>query len=225
MATIKALLFDLDGTLIHSMPLHEHAWTVFLQDQKLEIDRQSFFERTTGRTNAEIFDVLLPDQPKAEHERLALRKEEIYRDLARTQLKEVPGAVAFVKRMHAQGLKIAVCTAAPLANIECAFELFDFKPMLSTLTCPAQGLRGKPHPDLYAEAARRMNIEPAACLVFEDAPLGVEAGLNAGMPAVALTTTVGPQAFATHRNLVAHVTNYLELNSAGLLEQAAALKL
>jgi beta-phosphoglucomutase len=225
MPTIKALLFDLDGTLIHSMPLHEHAWTVFLQDQGLEMDRQSFFERTSGRTNAEIFDFLLPKHSKAEHERLALRKEAIYRDLARTQLKEVPGAVAFVKRMHAQGLKIAVCTAAPPANIECAFELFDLHPMLSTVTCPADGLRGKPHPDLYAEAARRMNIEPAACLVFEDAPLGVEAGLNAGMPAVALTTTVGLTAFAAHRNLVTHFANFLDVNSADLLTQAAAHKL
>ncbi len=208
-----ALLFDLDGTLIDSMPLHQRAWVQWFASigQPLDEDPR-FFATTAGRSNAEILADLYPAKAAAEIEAMGDAKEALYRAAAVTQLRAVDGALALLARARAQGLKLAVCTAAPPANIAVAFERFGLGAMVDTVTSPADGLRGKPHPDIFVEAARRLGAAPERCLVFEDAPLGIEAARRAGMPAVALTTTLSADAFSTYPNLVTAVSDFTALD-------------
>lgn len=196
-----AWLFDLDGTLIHSMPLHHEAWRQWHAHHALPFDDAGFFEATAGRTNDEILRDLFPALDGAARAALAEEKEALYRAEAARSLTLIAGAEAAMQRAHARGVKLAICTAAPPGNIRVAFERFGLDRLVGAVTSPADGLRGKPHPDIFAEAARRLGVAPARCLVFEDAPLGVEAARRAGMHAVALTTTLAAAAFAGHDNL------------------------
>lgn len=196
-----ALLFDLDGTLIHSMPLHHDAWRQWHVQHALPFDDAGFFEATAGRTNDEILRDLFPSMDDGGRAALAEEKEAIYRAEAARSLTMIAGAEGLMQRADAAGLKLAICTAAPPGNIRVAFERFGLDRLVGAVTSPADGLRGKPHPDIFAEAARRLGVAPARCLVFEDAPLGIEAARRAGMAAVALTTTLPAAAFAAHPNL------------------------
>ncbi len=196
-----ALLFDLDGTLIDSMPLHHAAWARWFAQQGLPFEEAGFFEATAGRTNDEILRDLYPASDAAQRAAMAEQKESLYRDEARRSLQLVPGAGALMERAHGAGLKLAICTAAPRSNIAVAFERFALDRLVSAVTSPEDGLRGKPHPDIFEEAARRLGVPAPRCLVFEDAPLGVEAARRAGMDAVALTTTLPAAAFAPYPNL------------------------
>lgn len=205
-----ALLFDMDGTLIDSMPLHHIAWQRWFARHALPFDEAGFFEATAGRSNDEILRDLFPALDAAARTALADEKEALYREEASRSLQLIAGAEAFVTLARAAGLKLAVCTAAPPANMRHAFERFGLDLWVDTVTSPADRpfggglddrLRGKPHPDIFAEAARRLGVPPAACLVFEDAPLGVEAARRAGMDAVALTTTLPAAAFTSYANL------------------------
>lgn len=196
-----ALLFDLDGTLIHSMPLHHDAWRQWFARHALPFDDAGFFEATAGRTNDEILRDLFPQMDDAGRAALAEEKEAIYRAEAARSLALIDGALDLMERAHAAGTQLAICTAAPPGNIRVAFERFGLDRLVGAVTSPADGLRGKPHPDIFAEAARRLGVPPAHCLVFEDAPLGIEAARRAGMAAVALTTTLPAAAFASHPNL------------------------
>lgn len=196
-----ALLFDLDGTLIHSMPLHHDAWRQWHAHHALTFDDAGFFEATAGRTNDEILRDLFPAMDDAGRAALAEEKEAIYRAEAARSLTLIDGALEVMERAHAAGTKLAICTAAPPGNIRVAFERFGLDRLVGAVTSPADGLRGKPHPDIFAEAARRLGVRPADCLVFEDAPLGIEAARRAGMDAVALTTTLPAAAFASYPNL------------------------
>lgn len=196
-----ALLFDLDGTLIDSMPLHHVAWQRWFASQSLPFDEAGFFEATAGRSNDEILRDLFPALDAAGREALADRKETLYREEAARSLALIAGAAAFIATARAAGLKLAICTAAPPGNMKAAFDRFGLDGLVDTVTSPADGLRGKPHPDIFEEAARRLAIAPGRCLVFEDAPLGVEAARRAGMDAVALTTTLPAAAFAGYANL------------------------
>jgi beta-phosphoglucomutase-like phosphatase (HAD superfamily) len=92
-----------------------------------------------------------------------------------------------------------------------SYDRFGIGDKVQTTVSPADGLRGKPHPDIFLEAAKRLGVDPAECLVFEDAPLGVEAARRAGMKAVALTTTMGADAFAGFDNVVAVVPDLLDI--------------
>ena len=208
---MKALLFDLDGTLIDSMPLHHNAWIEWHARRGLAMGEEVSFAKTAGRSNAEILLDLFPQHSAEEHVVMADDKEAIYREFAAKSLALVLGAQAFVEQARAAGLKLAVCTAATVPNMALAFERHGIDAWVDTVTSPADGLRGKPHPDIFLEAARRLGIAPEHCVVFEDAPLGVEGARRAGMKAVALTTTLRAEAFSEFDNLIAIAPDFTRL--------------
>ncbi len=217
-APIRALLFDLDGTLIDSMPHHHSAWVEWHARRGLVIDADAFFLATAGRANEEIFADLLPGVSAAEIERLVDEKETLYRQIAAPLLGLIEGAHDYVAQARTAGLRLAVCTASTLPNMALAFARFGIDTWVDTVVSPADvssapgshGTRlcGKPHPDIFLEAARRLGIAPEHCIVFEDAPLGIEAARRAGMRAVALTTSLPASAFAAFDNLLAVAADF-----------------
>ena len=208
---MKALLFDLDGTLIDSMPLHHNAWIEWHARRGLVMGEELSFAKTAGRSNAEILLDLFPQHSVEEHVVMADDKEAIYREFAAKSLALVLGVQAFVEQARGAGLRLAVCTAATVPNMALAFERHGIDGWVDTITSPADGLRGKPHPDIFLEAARRLGIAPEHCVVFEDAPLGVEGARRAGMKAVALTTTLPAEAFSEFDNLIAIAPDFTRL--------------
>ena len=214
---MKAFLFDLDGTLIDSMPLHHNAWVEWHARRGLAMDTDHFFESTAGRSNPEILFDMFPALSAAEHLEMADDKEAIYREFAARSLGLIPGAQAFAQQARAVGCKLAVCTASTPPNMALAFTQHGIDRWVDAITSPADGLRGKPHPDIFIEAARRLGVDPEHCLVFEDAPLGIEAARRAGMKAVALTTTLPAEAFAAFDNLIAIAPDFTTLDLPALL--------
>ena len=217
-ATMQAFLFDLDGTLIDSMPHHHQAWVIWHARHGLRIDEAGFFAATAGRSNPEILADLLPHADAVEIAALADEKESLYRELAAGSLALVPGAQQFAAAARAAGLRLAICTASTPSNMALAFDLLGVDRWVDTVTSPADGLRGKPHPDIFLEAARRLQVDPARCLVFEDAPLGIEAARRASMRAVALTTTLPASAFASFDTLRAIAPDFGPLDLADLMK-------
>ncbi|MDP4299667.1 HAD family hydrolase [Leptothrix discophora] len=215
---LKAVLFDMDGTLIDSMPLHERSWVIWHDELELPFDDpDGFFLATAGRTQHEIVRDHWPDWDEERRLLLAERKEVLYRELAARELQLIAGAAEVCAQARARGLKVALCTAAPRENIAVTFERFGLEALIDTITSPSElkfggapgeMLRGKPNPDIFEEAARRFGIAPAHCLVFEDAPLGIEAARRAGMSAVALTTTLPASAFAAYPNVIDTIADY-----------------
>ena len=218
--TIQALLFDLDGTLIDSMPHHHDAWVLWHDKRGLTLDGDTFFIATAGRSNAEILADMLPGTSAEDIDAMADEKETLYREIAARSLGLIAGAHGFVMQAREAGLRLAVCTASTPKNMKLAFDRFGIDAWVETVTSPADGLRGKPHPDIFLEAARRLGVPPAACLVFEDAPLGIEAARRAGMRAFALTTTLPAEAFAAYDNLIGIAPDFSGLSATTLATSA-----
>ncbi len=173
--------------MIDSMPYHAQSWLEFCKRHGIQIDVKELLARTTGRTGTECMGLLFGrTMTAAEALHLVHEKEVIYRELFAPAFKEVAGFTAFATKARTMGLKIGVGSAGDKHNI--AFAMANLKMSHAPLVLVGgdQGLAGKPEPAIFLEAARAMNVEPSDCIVFEDAPFGIEAARRAGMRAVAI---------------------------------------
>jgi len=147
---------------------------------------------------------------------MADEKEMLYREIAMQSLELIAGVEALCVGARRLGMKLAICTASTPENMALAFGRFKLDAQMDTVVSPADGVRAKPHPDIFLEAARRLQVPPQACLVFEDAPLGIEAAHRAGMRAVALTTSLPARDFEVFDNLLAIVPDLSAIDPAAL---------
>lgn len=186
----KAVIFDIDGTIVDNMHLHAEAFAVFAERHGLPALIAADRARLDGRRNSEIFPILFKrDVPREEWQAYEHEKESLYRELSRGRLTPMKGLHDFIARLRADGIGVALATSAPEPNVAHTLSELGLTDDFPIIVRGDQVPRGKPAPDVFLEAARRLGVQPADCLVFEDAPMGVEAGKAAGMVVVALTTS------------------------------------
>jgi beta-phosphoglucomutase family hydrolase len=209
---MRAFIFDMDGTIVDNMAYHTRSWVEFFQRRGKQVDPDEFFRTTAGRQGKEIIrSALGAHLPDDEVAILNHEKEAVYRELYGPHRKPLAGFEAFVAQARADGVKLAVATAAPPANITFTLDGLDIRRYFDAVVGAADVARGKPHPDVFLKAATQVHAEPENCIVFEDAPLGVEAARRAGMRAVVLSTTLPASAFAEFDNVIAIVPDFSEL--------------
>ncbi|WP_219209774.1 HAD family hydrolase [Variovorax boronicumulans] len=218
MARTDALIFDMDGTMVDSMPWHAKAWIEFARRRGLALDVPDLMRRTTGRNAFECACELMEREVSAaESDAITHEKETIYRELFGAVFAEVAGFNAFARAAAAQGLKIAVGTAGDRHNVAFVMERLRMDPLPLAIVGGDEGFTGKPTPAIFLEAARRIGVAPEHCIVFEDAPFGIEAARRAGMRAVAVCTTHSAAELAGP-HVIAAVRDYEELALSNFLE-------
>lgn len=208
----KALIFDMDGTIVDNMRFHDDAWESWYGQYGLPFERATFSQRTAGMAISDIIGPHFPGADAAELDRLAEEKESVYRETYRPHVAALGGLVELLDRARSHSVPVAVGTAAAPPNIALILDTLALRERFATIVSPSQGFRGKPHPDMFLAAAERMGVAPGDCIVFEDAPNGVEAARRAGMRAVAILTMLPAEAFAGFDNVIASVGDYAALN-------------
>ena len=210
--TRRAFIFDMDGTIVDNMAFHTDSWITFFQRRGKDIDADEFFRTTAGRQGQEIIRSHLGEHlENDEIVTLNEEKEAVYRELYEPHRKTVTGFDDLIEQAKLRGVALAVATAAPNANIAFTLDGLDLRRHFDTVVGAADVPRGKPHPDVFLLAAERCGVAPEHCIVFEDAPLGVEAARRAGMRAVVLTTTLPAAAFAEFDNVIHIASDFSEL--------------
>ena len=211
--TKRALIFDMDGTIVDNMAFHTQSWITFFERRGRAIDADGFFRATAGRQGGEIIRAHLgPDLLDEEVATLNHEKEAVYRELYAPHRRAVAGFEDLIADAKSQGIALAVGTAAPPANVEFTLDGLGLRRHFDAIVGAVDVARGKPHPDVFLEAARRCGAAAHDCIVFEDAPLGVEAARRAGMRAVVLTTTLPAEAFAEFDNVITIVPDFAQLS-------------
>lgn len=178
----RAYLFDCDGTVADSMPLHHVAWEQALAEWHCDFPEQLFYD-WGGRTVADIVVSLNERQGLAMPvEAVARRREEIYQGLL-PQLTAVPGILPHIE--HARGhLPTAVVSGSTRESVTASLGVLGLLDAFDSLVCAGDYTRAKPDPEGFLLAARRLGVPPQDCLVFEDTDLGVRAATAAGMASV-----------------------------------------
>jgi beta-phosphoglucomutase len=214
----RAFIFDMDGTIVDNMAFHTKSWLEFFERRGKVYDADAFFRETAGAQGREILrERLGSDIPDDEIAVLAQEKDALYRDMYAPHRAAIQGFEDFVTQADARGVALAVATSAPPKNIVFTLDELDLRRHFAAVVGAADVKQGKPHPDVFLKAAEKLGVDPANCIVFEDAPMGVEAARRAGMRAVVITTTLPAEAFGEFDNVIAIVGDYDELAVDALL--------
>lgn len=187
------VVFDLDGVLIDSHDQHERSWFQLAEELRKPLTKEQFKE-SFGMRNVmcipHVFRWVAPDDHETIHT-VGERKEALYRELlASDGIEPLSGVVDLLDSLAAAGIPVSLGSSTSRKNIEVCFAATGLAPYFGMNYTGAEDVtRGKPAPDVFLEAARKIGRAPARCLVIEDAHVGIEAALSAGMRALAVTTT------------------------------------
>ncbi len=189
----NACIFDMDGVLIDSGAHHRKAWRALLDELGVEPGQPELWRLSIGRPAEEALPLLLGRRMSpAEARRLALRKRDLYAKFAAQGLQQVPGVQTFLETLVGVGVPRAVGTSASRPDAETLLSTLGLRRYFDVIVTADDVRFGKPSPKVYLEAARRLGVPPAACVVFEDSLVGVQAARRAGMRAIGVTTTHAP---------------------------------
>ena len=215
-----AFIFDIDGTIIDSMPFHGKSWEVFLTRHGIAYDGEAFLRASAGRTGVEMMRELFGPMSDERAWSLVHEKEVAYRELFRPVFREIDGFRAFARAARAAGIRIACATAGDANNIAFALAGLGMEGEFDALAGAHDVKRGKPAPDLFLLAAERAGAEPADCIVFEDAPLGIEGARRAGMLAVGVTSGE-PAARLAGPHVLSTIPDYRAIRPRDILDLVA----
>uniref|UniRef100_A0A1D1YHS7 Phosphorylated carbohydrates phosphatase TM_1254 n=1 Tax=Anthurium amnicola TaxID=1678845 RepID=A0A1D1YHS7_9ARAE len=189
---LEAVLFDIDGTLCDSDPIHYFAFREMLQEigynNGVPITEEFFVKHISGRHNDDIAHFLFPDWDYQKAMKFMDDKEAMFRRIAAEKLKPVNGLHNLCKWIMDRGLKRAAVTNAPRANAELMISILGLSDFFDALVVGSECERAKPFPDPYLKGLKELGASSNHTFIFEDSASGIKAGVAAGMPVVGITT-------------------------------------
>lgn len=185
---IKALIFDMDGVVINSEPLHFIATKQLLKRYGKEFTWEDHL-KFLGTTEEYTWSKLAKDlNLKKDHNQLMEEKTKIFVKLIETEGKAMKGALELLKDLKGKTL-LALASNSPYAHVAAVLSRLHLQDTFDTILCENDVTHPKPHPEIYLKAAERLNVKPEECIVIEDSPVGIEAGKKARMHCIGLASS------------------------------------
>ncbi|MCU0403925.1 MAG: HAD family phosphatase [Chitinophagaceae bacterium] len=208
---LEAVIFDMDGTLVDSMPYHMLSWQKFLESKGIEAGLEEIREKGHGT----LFDIMPrffgEYITREDSYRLAMEKEAIFREMYAPFMKPIEGLLQFLDELKQNGIKMALGTAADFSNTDFTLDTLQIRSYFDVIITSDIVPEGKPSPAVYNYAAKQLGINPSACIVFEDTFSGYKAGRAAEMKVAAITTMHSAEEWNGHgADLV--LNNYYDVN-------------
>ena len=180
---VEAVLFDMDGTLVDSKAVIEQAWCSVALQNGIKVDHNTIEKHIHGRSGQYTLDYLFHmfnDEEKAQIK----HQVDSFEETAKSDL--IVGAENFLIHLKQRGIKIALVTASWSERIEFLFSLHQLHRYFDTIVARHQVQQGKPHPEAFLIAAKKLGVDIERCLVFEDSVSGIEAGVRSGAKCIAI---------------------------------------
>jgi HAD superfamily hydrolase (TIGR01509 family) len=198
--TAKGVLWDMDGVLVDTGELHFQAWLQALTEYGIPFNKEIFL-KAFGMNNFTTLTLLLGHPPEPGYfAQVSDRKERLFRQILRGQVRLLPGARLWLGLLEKLGFRQAIASSAPQADIEAIVRETQIQSYFSAMVS-CHDMPGKPDPAVFIEAARQLSLSPKNCIVVEDSVSGVTAARRAGMKILAVTNTY-PRKDLTEADLI-----------------------
>ncbi|SMO82871.1 HAD family hydrolase [Gracilimonas mengyeensis] len=186
---ISAVIFDMDGVIVHSNPTHKVILREFCAKHDQELTDQQLLEKVYGRTNQDWIPNVFGDVSQEVITAFADEKEAMFREAFDPQANVVPGLYEFLDLLDENDIKMVVATSAPKENAEYILSELNITDRFEAVLSSADVQNSKPHPEPYLKGAKVAGADPANCIVIEDSISGVKSGLAAGSKVIGIATT------------------------------------
>jgi beta-phosphoglucomutase len=204
----KAFLFDLNGTMIDDMAFHTKAWHGILNSLGADVSMERTKLECYGK-NDELLERIFPGRfSVAEKNTMSLAKEKQYQAEFKPLLKLIDGLPLFLEKAAGKNIPMAIGSAAIMYNIDFVLDGLDIRKYFKAIVSAEHVIESKPDPETYIKCADQLGVDYADCIVFEDAPKGVEAAARAGMQCVVITTLHTKEEFGSYTNIILCVDDY-----------------
>ena len=214
MIPIKAFLFDLNGTMIDDMDFHIRAWHNILTQLGAQLSLAEVKKECYGK-NDEVLERIFPGRfSETEMKNMSIAKETAYQLEFKPFLQLIRGLDDFLIKAEKNQVQMAIGSAAIRFNIDFVLDGLSIRHFFKSIVSAEDVIISKPDPETYLKCATALGIAPEQCIVFEDAPKGVEAAKNAGMRCVVITTMHTREEFSMYDNVVCFIADYddIQLN-------------
>ncbi|MBZ5516524.1 MAG: HAD family phosphatase [Acidobacteriia bacterium] len=209
----RAVIFDMDGVLVDSNPFHVQKWADFLDSRGIRYDPRELPRKVLGPPNDDTFRLFLgPSVTKEEMAELGEELETRFRATLRAHAKPLPGVESLLRQCQQARIPMAVASSAIAKNVEFVVELLGFRDYFRCLLTADEVHHPKPHPEIYLRTCEKLGHPPAACVVFEDSFVGIEAAKAAGIKCVAVASTFPAEELRAHGGADLIVPGFEHLN-------------
>ena len=223
-----AFIFDLNGTIIDDMNFHVEAWSQLLNGElQADMDYNAVKAQMYGKNSELLIRVFGPEHfTDEEMQDLSIKKETIYQSIYKPHLKLIDGLGNFLESAYELGIPMAIGSAAIMFNINFILDNLGIRKYFGALVSADNVKTSKPDPETFIQAAEILGVAPADCIVFEDAPKGVETAKNAGMKVVVILSSLhAEEEFSDFDNIICFVKSYDEISPSALLANSDSLGL
>jgi beta-phosphoglucomutase len=212
MSRFNAFIFDLNGTMINDMEYHNTAWYDILnEDLGAGLTREQVKREMYGK-NEELLDRVFGKGhfTQQQADSISRKKELRYQSTFRPHLRLIAGLAGILEKARQHHIRMAIGSAAIPFNIDFVLDNLPIRHYFQAIVSATDVTVSKPHPETFLMAANRLQADPSTCLVFEDAPKGVEAAQRAGMKCMVLTTMHDKEEFQQYPNVVNYIADYTD---------------
>jgi len=206
----KAFIFDLNGTMIDDMKYHTLAWHQIINEDLKENLTFDFVKKEMYGKNHEVLERIFGKErfTADEIKKLSFEKEKRYQETYFPKLELIKGLSDFLEKAKQNGILMAIGSAAISFNIDFVVDGLKIRSYFDAIVSADDVEISKPDAETFLKSAGKLNVSAADCLVFEDAPKGVESAFNAGMECIVLLTTHNLEEFNEYSNILGFINNF-----------------
>ena len=215
---LKAIIFDLDGTLVDSLPYHHESWRIFFKNNNLEEhDFSEVLKEYKGGGTLELMTSVFGDMyTKDELKTMTDDKEIIFRDIYKSKIYPIEGLKKFLDNLKENNILLSIGSNAIRKNVLMTIEELSITNYFSYIICGDEVSKGKPDPEMYIKTLSNLNIRKDECVIFEDSIEGVTAAKNADIKVIGVTSSQSSEILKS-AGAFKTIENYTTINVDNLL--------